>query len=33
MEAVRRLGLDLKTGTVPVNVVVVDSVLKAPTPN
>jgi uncharacterized protein (TIGR03435 family) len=33
MEAVRRLGLGLKKGTVAVDVVVVDSVLKAPTPN
>lgn len=33
MEAVRGLGLDLKKGTAPVNVVVVDSVSKTPTPN
>jgi len=33
MEAVRRLGLDLKKGTVPLDVVVVDSVSKTPTAN
>jgi uncharacterized protein (TIGR03435 family) len=33
IEAVRKLGLDLKKGTVPVDVVVVDSVSKTPTGN